>query len=131
MECRRIKFKDTPNGDTLLVYSDATPSRTQSLGQGTAAPLQDLPIMISETLAAIVGIYSAINAGSNSVHLNTDNMKTWAFLRRGPTRFLYNFNFNYHFLFVFSNCKLRHLVSLETIYINIFVNPADRLTRIC
>ena len=133
MECRKIRFKDPPNTQNFKVYTDATTKRlgwVHELGRGTALLKQEEPIMFAETMAAIIGAYSAIMQGAKKVVVFTDNMATRAFLRRGAAKFLYRFNYNLHFFMVFILCKLRQLVNLEALYINTQVNPADILTRL-
>ena len=134
LEVNKIKFKDPPTGSPLQVFSDATPTRLgwiHKLGKGTAPLQYELPIMYTETLAAIIAIYSAVSAGETNIHLYTDNMATRAFLRRGASKFLYQFTFQIHFAFIFLICKIRYLAKMQAIYINTSVNPADNLTRLC
>ena len=134
LEVNKIKFKDPPTGNPLNVFSDATPSRLgwiHSFGEGTAPLKNELPIMFTETLAAIIAIYSAVNAGARNIVLHTDNMATRAFLRRGTSKFLYQFSYQLHFSLIFLYCKLRYLANWTAVYINTSVNPADRLTRLC
>ena len=133
MECRKIKFKDPPSAKNFNVYTDATTLRlgwVHEFGRGTALLKQEEPIMFAETMAAIIGAYSAIVQGAKNVVVFTDNMATRAFLRRGAAKFLYRFNFNLHFFMIFMFCKLRQLANLEAHYINTQVNPADILTRL-
>jgi hypothetical protein len=104
LECRRIKFRDPPNGQSLRVSSDATTKRLgwiHDYGKGTARLTEEQPIMLTETLATLVGAYSAMMQGSSNITLLTDNMATRAFLRRGAARFLFNFNISIHFHFIF------------------------------
>lgn len=123
IECRKIKSKDSTSEQNLEVFTDATPLRlgwTHDKGKGTAALTQDLPIMLNKTLAALKGIYSAINDKSTTIKCHRHNMATRAFLRRGAAKFLYNINFPIHFSLIFLLCKIRHLTYLET----------DELTRL-
>lgn len=111
LECRRIKFRDPPIDQTLKVFTDAAPSRLcwiHALGAGTARMIQDKPIMFTETLAALIGIYSSMKAGSMNIILLTDNMATRAFNRRGAAFCFYIISitmyiFILYFYFVKSN----------------------------
>lgn len=132
MEVDRIKFRDPDASKEFNVFSDATKTRigwTSKFFQCTMSTWP-LPIIATETLAALVGIYHMLKLNITKIRLFTDNVATAYFLKRGSAGFLYSMTIEEHYAFVIAMCSIHKIAHLRTDYVKSENNPADALTRL-
>lgn len=102
LEEDRIKFRDPDTSKEKAIFTEAT---TMRIGwtkgySGHIMRTWPLPIIVTETLASLVGVYSVMKTGASKIRLFTDNMATAFFIKRGSGGFLYNIILNFIALFV-------------------------------
>ncbi len=92
MEEDKIRFRDPEEPQPSVIYSDATRKQIRwcTEKEGAFIITEDLPIIFTEILGALIGIYKLISADK------------W-----------FNLNFYIHFLFVSICCKAKRLAKIE------------------
>lgn len=129
MEDDKIKFRDPDYTKECNVFTDATTTRIGWSSRFFKRTMKTwpLPIIVTETLAALAGIHDMINLHITRIRLFTDNIATAFFLKRGTADFLYSLSLEEHYKFLIAMSSIHRCVYLRTDYIKSSENLADSL----
>lgn len=125
-----LSFQISNNQKTVNAFSDATPTKLGGI-TGTkkhfSIPIQEMNIMLAETLAAIITIVA--HKKGTKLLLFTDNMATLSFLKKGRAKFLLRLEPFNHFKYCMTRYLLDENYKLNFSYIKSENNPADFFSR--